>query len=506
VKIAFRADAGPLIGSGHLARCITLATALADVGAEITFFCRHLPPSLEFQLQSLGFALHWLNAKDPDLGPLQGYASWLGVSPETDSAETLAALAVQGYWDWLIVDHYALAKSWQTPLRSAVRRICVIDDLADRQHDCDLLLDQNEYADKAERYLDLVPPAAEQLLGANFVLLRAEFSKLHDEVRQRDGSVKNILVFLGGGDAENITGVVLSALEMIDLRGVGVDVVIGAIHPAVSSIVEICVSKGYKCHIQTPNMAHLMAKADLAIGAGGTATWERCALGLPTLALCLAENQEKLLVDASRAGVLHAPTLDARDSAGIARHLSAMIDSVGWRNCLSNRAHSAVDGRGTERVLQRLLMGDLTVREVVAADSANLFAWRNHPAIRSVSRSTGEIAWQDHEKWFLACLADPSRVLLLGMENSRPIGVVRFDCEPTAAEVSIYLVPGESGRGVGRKLLRAAECWLVTNRPAIRSLVATVLNDNSASHGLFRASGYKINITSYEKRVSNERD
>ena len=503
MRVAFRVDASPAIGSGHLMRCLTLAARLASAGCDIAFVCRQLPESLEALVREAGHDCIRLptpadttriaTAGDPP------HAAWLGVSWETDAQESCTALA--GGVDWLVVDHYGIDARWQGRLRDAARRIMVIDDLADRPHDCELLLDQNLYADMTERYAGRVAAHCRLLLGPRHALLRDEFATLRGRIVARDGEVRRLLVFLGGMDADNVTATVLAALEALPTRHFASDVVIGAGHPARGRIEGECSRLGLACHVQTPRMAELMAAADLAIGAGGTATWERCALGLPTLALCLADNQRQLIHDASRAGLLHGPDISATDAAAIARHLAALLDSAGLRRLLSATGMAAVDGRGAARVVRAMGISEIEVRPATAADSASLFAWRNSPEIRAVSRSSTPIPQADHARWLAAVLADPDRPLLIGARAGEPVGVVRFDIDATTAEVSIYLVPGKGGEGLGSALLTAAEAWLGETHPALDTLLAEVLGDNHASHRLFAGCGYALQQTRYRKRI-----
>lgn len=176
-------------------------------------------------------------------------------------------------WDWLVVDHYALDARWESALRASTKQIMVIDDIADRQHDCDVLLDQNFYADMQKRYTGKVSAHCQLLLGPRYALLRDEFRKLREQVKPRNGTVKKILVFFGGVDADNYTGRAIEALAEIGIEGLYVDVVIGAQHSCREQIKSVCAQHGFICHVQTDKMAELMAAADLAIGAGGSATY-----------------------------------------------------------------------------------------------------------------------------------------------------------------------------------------------------------------------------------------
>lgn len=502
MRIAIRVDATVQTGTGHLMRCLSLTTALRMQGATVHFICRPMPEQLAALVQAHGAQLHVLPPADNAAAAEQTppHASWLGTDWESDAQQTIAALNGSD-WDWLIVDHYGIDVQWEQRLRTHVARILVIDDLADRDHDCDMLLDQNLYADQAERYAARVPAGCRQLLGPRYALLRPEFAALRPDVHPRDGEVRRLLVFFGGIDAHNITGVALEALAKPPLRELEVDVIIGAAHPAREAILARCTELGFHCHVQASNMAELMAHADLALGAGGSATWERCSLGLPALALCLADNQRQLLADGARAGLVHAPEIDPADAAAIARELQSLLVNPALRNLLSRTGMAAVDGAGATRVAKALQRVDIELRPATLEDSAALFAWRNHPRIRAASADSRPIAHATHEQWLTATLSNPQRCLLIGEERGQPVGVLRFDLAGERATISIYLVPEQLGSGKGSALLLAAEQWLQDNRPEIKFIEGEVLRDNAPSHRLFIDCGYALTASRYSKRI-----
>jgi RimJ/RimL family protein N-acetyltransferase len=309
------------------------------------------------------------------------------------------------------------------------------------------------------------------------------------------------LVFFGGTDSGNATGAVLSAISRLELRELQVDVVVGSTHPECAGIERICRALNARCHIQTPHMAQLMADADLAIGAGGTATWERCALGLPAMVFCLAENQRQLINDGSRAGLLYASDIDFTDVDSILLHLRALLANSGLRNLISRNCLSMVDGAGVSRVLRAMDGTAIAVRLAVQDDKDDLLAWRNDSAVRAVSRFTELISPEAHARWFESILSDPTRRLLIGSRAGQPVGVVRFDLSGDDAEVSIYLAPSNHGRGEGQALLLAAEHWLTTAHPSVRVIKAEVLGNNIPSHRLFLGNGYVVQATHYIKRI-----
>ncbi len=272
MKVLLRADASVSIGAGHVMRCLTLATALSQQGAECHFVCRQLDGDLRSVITRHGFYLHTLP------GPASDEA--------TDAQHTLALLADD--YQLLVVDHYALAQTYCTALRQRCRHIMVIDDLANRRHDCDLLLDQNLLPDAPQRYSALLPLHCQQLLGPQFALLRPEF---YQPALPRQPL--HILIGFGGSDEHNLTTLAIQALERLKLHAVTADIVIGSGNPWRTAIEQhVARLPNVQLHVQCNYMASLMHRARLMLGAGGASHWERCICNLPGLIVTVAENQQ----------------------------------------------------------------------------------------------------------------------------------------------------------------------------------------------------------------------
>ena len=352
MKVFIRADASTQIGTGHVMRCLTLAGDLKLLGMEVSFISRVLPGDLCDYVESKGFKVYRLNTVENRDGD---YWEWLtenwledarktqeillkqvtdraditniNINEErsglnktfTDPADTTnisSRIAAElfsaagssskaGLSLNLVVDSYALDSKWEKYQRPYVGKLMVLDDLADRPHDCDLLLDQNYYRNMDRRYEGLVSSACKMLLGPQYALLRPEFHQAKKDLRKRDGKVRRILVFFGGSDTTNETKKVLQAIQQLNRPEIAADVVVGATNPHREEIKQICsVMPNTTYHCQVENMAELMAAADLAIGAGGTATWERLYLELPTIAIAVAENQVETLEALGEVGMV----------------------------------------------------------------------------------------------------------------------------------------------------------------------------------------------------------
>lgn len=296
MNVVFRTDASLDIGAGHVMRSLTFAEALREKGAVCRFVCRTHAGNLVDLIRQRGFEVKLLPILTPRRSALsqEGYADSLGADWATDAAQTRACIG-ESVVDWLIVDHYALDARWETRLRSVCRRLMVIDDLADRPHDCDLLLDQNLGRSTAD-YAGLVPAVCTVVAGPKYALLRPEFSSLrsYSLARRATPQFKRLLITMGGVDKDNATGKVLEALKGCPLpEDCHIFVVMGAHAPWIDRVRDEAAEMPWVTEVlvNVRDMARLMADSDLAIGAAGISAWERCCLGLPSLTLVLADNQ-----------------------------------------------------------------------------------------------------------------------------------------------------------------------------------------------------------------------
>ena len=333
-------------------RCLTLARSLVAQQVEVTFACRKMTGFGREAIVKAGCELLELTA--PETGELDdlAHSSWLGVRQREDVAELLARLKSKR--DWIIVDHYGIDERWETAAREACDRLMVIDDLCDRHHECNLLLNQNVTPDGA--YADLVPATALVLAGPRFALLRDEFAALRCNAVVRHAPVRRILVFFGGTDAANLTGMAIKALMPFRSNFDQVTVIVGAEHPSLEEIGRDCGRHNFELHVQTERMAELMVDAQLALGAAGSASWERACLGLPTIMLSAAENQVEIArsLDRLGAGVYCGPigTVSLDDLIDEISQLTNRGDRI---SRMSQKAFDLVDGSGCRRVADQLM-------------------------------------------------------------------------------------------------------------------------------------------------------
>lgn len=362
MKFLFRVDASIKIGTGHLMRCLTLADELARQGHECRFVCREHVGHLGALITSKGYGLTLLpapidNESESDDRNSDNYELWLGVSSQEDARQTHASLS-RFKPDWLVVDHYALDAEWERALVSAVGNIMVIDDLANRPHECSLLLDQNVLDNTiTERYELLTSQDCSLLLGPKYALLRPEYAELAKSLPKRDGVVSRVMIFVGGSDPYHLTERYLRVLTAPQFKHLFVDVVIGKNHPAPTNVENLVEARArIQLYSGLPSLAALMVRADLMLGAGGTTNWERMCLGLNSVVTSIASNQDEInrtLMDKGLIEFLGAATL-LTDKA-VTHTLERVIQNPDINRRRSALMKNVVDGRGTEYVVRKLL-------------------------------------------------------------------------------------------------------------------------------------------------------
>lgn len=500
MKIAIRVDASRAIGTGHVRRMLALAAALRNCGGEVTFIARDLGLDVPAMTRDAGFDCATLPAPDgTDFTGNVPHGAWAQVDPAVDAEQTLAALDPQT--DWVVVDHYAFDAAWHGAIRSGADcRIAVIDDLADRALDADIVVDHNFAPDHGAKYAGRLNAGAKLLGGPRFALLGKAYA---NAARYEPGDeVQSVGIFLGGVDQANIS---LAVLEGVTLAGFDgpVEIVSTSANPHLPALREAAAVRPRTTLItDLPNLATFFARRGVQIGAGGGATWERCCVGAPTLLLVVADNQLAVAPALREAGVVATPDpLQALDPGSIATALKPLLADASLRRNLSERSRELVDGRGATRVALRMLARSLRVVPASIGHAREMFRWRDHPATRAVSRNAAPIVWADHIDWLQRTLADPSRTLMAGMVGDLPVGVIRFDrLDARSAEVSLYLDPALHGLGLGQAMLLAGE------RAAAAGIDvhAEVLEGNDGSAALFDSTGYRrIDATHWIKPAAD---
>lgn len=338
MRVAIRVDASVQIGTGHVMRCLALGDALAARGVDVQFISVSSPGNMESIVRARGFGILQIETND---------------GLETIDAQWTGALLARQDFDWLVVDHYSLGKTWEQAISPVVRKILVIDDLR-RTHHCDMLLDQGFTIDGALAYKGKVPKTTEVLLGPEFALLAADV-RMH--ARRQPDTVRRVLVYFGGSDPDNLTELAVEAFSQPGLDDLELDIVMGLNSAHGASVEELASYRGRaNIHRFHSSLAALMARCELAVGAGGVTALERLAVGLPALVVSVADNQVGGCQALARAGFIeYLGPKGSISTALLTDRAIALRTDIRRLGLMSAGGKKLVDGKGAEKVAERML-------------------------------------------------------------------------------------------------------------------------------------------------------
>jgi len=485
ITVVIRVDASTNIGVGHSARCFALAESLSRQGARVHFVCREIPENYQERFRRNNHPLHMINADH-------------NLSGEEDALATKNILLKLGKIDFLVIDHYGLGQSWEKDLRSFVSKIMVIDDLANREHDCDVLLDQALGREKQD-YQAYVPEHCLLLVGPAYALLSSQYTDARFAAlskRKNKNSVKNILVSMGGADPNNVTEFIIDALESID-EDLNISVVIGP-HMKNQAAFEDK-TKNYPHSIRfvsdVDNLSELIAEADLAIGAGGVSSFERCCLGLPTIMIVVAENQLQNANTLAEVGAVNYLGLWHQiTSTQLQTALKKYLQQPALSQAMTKSAANLCDAYGADRCAAEFFTyaanndAVIRLRPVCREDADIMLQWQTHPSTRKYARTPKSPKNAEHIQWLAEHIDSPDSIFNIILFNEISVGVLRLDRieqENNAFEVSIVISPDYRRQGIAASALKL--CRNIFHNLEFHAEVHT---DNKASHELFIAADY----------------
>ena len=498
MQILVRVDASVLLGAGHAARCLALAIELKRRGHQVVFVMRALPGNLITETRAQSFEV--LALADLPSGTATTQADWIAMAGEVnaqalDAAQTLNALPHR-CWDWVVVDHYAMGVYWHNAVRVITHKLLVVDDQANRPLQCDVFLNQNLGA-SITRYSGLISPDSLGLLGPTWALLRPEFSSpALISGRDQAPSPPRVLVSLGGADAPCYALQILQALADCGVRGGTVKVVAGAANPHALALEQLCRAFGFEFLASTQAMAQLMARSDWAVGAGGVSLLERCSMGLPSIAVSIAQNQQRGVDAAGAYGAVIALNPEIPGFAERLRQaIQVMLTSPEQLKAMSGAGRAICDAKGAARVVDVLQAGALTLSPAKQKDEAAIYNWRNAPQTRRYSGDGQAITREQHHQWLKGVLDNPERRLWIASIASGPVGVLRFDRSPASvdisAEISVYRVPGQQSTGWGKALISRGIQEVQMLWPDLQRIDARISSDNLESLKAFADCGFE---------------
>jgi len=477
-----RADANSKMGTGHVMRCLALAQAWRKhCQGKVVFLSGLEGSALRQKLIGKGFEMIDIQHTHPHPDDLRQVLSTVGSPAEGEI--------------WLALDGYHFDPEYQKAVRGSGTKLLVVDDNAHLPHyHCNLLLNQNLYADALSYTCDA---ETRLLLGTKYAMLREEFLGSRDEHRPVPEQARRILVTMGGADPDNVSGEVRSSLKLVALPDLEVKIVVGAANPHIEELRSGMEDIGFSCELlhAVDDMPSLMHWADLAISAGGSTCWELAYMGVPFLVIILADNQKKNAE--ALAGADAAVNLGWHDSLSeekLAQTLHGVIGSKEQRSILVNNLKRLVDGKGVHRIVMEMVPPSLHLRKVSASDCQLLFRWANDPVVRKASFRPREISWEEHEEWFQGKLGDPSCLFYIVETSDRePVGQVRFDLVGTKAIISASICEQFRGLGMGGGLLRLACEKAITDKGGTMATIeALIKQENTPSQKAFQQAGFEM--------------
>lgn len=346
IEVLIRADAGMGIGFGHLTRCLAIGRHLIGRGASVTVATRAATPGITCRLNEVGAKVIRLPASETN-----GSADapvWTSEAQRADAADVALRSPAEG-WDALIVDHYQLDSAWESEMAPLTNRLIAIDDLANRPHRVDVLVDQNWYGiNDHQRYEGLVDDDTVLLLGPRYAMLHHAYADARERREPVSTPPLSVMVSFGGTDVGQQTSKAVA--ELTKHEDVRTDVVLGTELVLTDRMRELGNHPRVRLHVALPNLVRQLSEVDLVIGAGGTATWERLCMGVPAIVTTVSENQSGVTKALHEAGMTRwlgtaDEVTDADYSRAVAVALSGKLPTL----------LPIVDGHGAGRVAMAVL-------------------------------------------------------------------------------------------------------------------------------------------------------
>lgn len=479
MNVIIRADANTRMGTGHLMRCIALAQALQNQGERTIFLSYIEKDVLRKMICDKGFEV--VSIDNPHPHP-----------DDENQVRNLLAYKGKAQPTWLVLDGYHFDPAYQSALRATGCKVLVIDDVAHQpEYHADILLNQNIHAPNLNYNCS---PDTVRLLGTRYALLRKEFLNWKGTKREIPETARHILVTLGGADPENVTLTVVRALKCLKRGDLKVKIVVGPANPNQENIEKQlnCSLSHFQVLSSATDMPSLMAWADMAVSAAGSTSWELSFMGVPFAVVILADNQEGNAEGLAKAGgAINCGWSHSLSTERLAERLAELIDSRSKRMKLSEIGRQLVDGKGVERVVQRILPVDLCLRNACWDDCELILQWANDPVARTASFHSDPIPWDEHKRWFSSKIQDPSCVFFIATTHvGERIAQVRFEMKDGVAVISASLGREFREYGWGSKIIRQA-CEKLFRERKVECVQALIKNDNVSSLRAFERAGFK---------------
>ncbi len=473
-KVLFRVNSSYKLGSGHISRCISLAEELKS-SSKIYFLCEDLPGNNNNWVLQKGFNL----------------ISFKHMQPK-DDIEIINEISNQDNpFDWLVVDDYKKDISWELLVKNKFKKILVIDDLANRKHHCDYLLDQNYFQNPKSRYISLVPNHCTLLTSTKFCLLKNSFIKREKKEFKLFRKKKKLFICYGASDPNCHSIETIRAINNSKFEYSQVDVFTTKSNQNLILLKKECnLLNNCNLHVDSNQITKYLSEADLAIGAGGTMCWERAYYGIPSIVFGISNNQKIILKELIRDGLAIGESWHPNpDKNTIEKYINIAINNHDLLEGISKRSSCLVDGNGIKRVSRIMNPVELNFRKAMISDCDLILKWRNSIQIRNSSNNKKFIKEKDHRAWFYEKLEDQNCIFLIIEKANIPVGVVRFELCNDEAVISIYKDPDSTEY---LDLIQNSSNWLKANHPKINKIFAEIISGNDRSYNGFINAGFEL--------------
>ncbi|MDP6721588.1 MAG: UDP-2,4-diacetamido-2,4,6-trideoxy-beta-L-altropyranose hydrolase, partial [Pirellulaceae bacterium] len=454
-----RADGSTSIGLGHLIRSLTLLQEFHRRGWRVLLATRCEYPNGIFDIHPIRELL-----TGTEVIPVSGNGDLTQAELSSATGEATA--------DLLIVDHYELDREFESGFADTVNLRLVIDDLADRPHDCEILVDSAP-GRNIDDYQGSVGPDCQILLGGQFSILRPQFAANRARsLARRRSDINKILVAPGATDTSNIAVPILRALSELRRGGYSfaVTVVLSSLAYSCAAVRDILAdTPDWELLVDRNDVAEILIETDLAIGTFGSSCWERACLGVPSIAVVAADNQLTIARDFEASGAAFTITMDENIPSRVSELVTELALEPNGMSGMSASAAVLCDGVGCSRIADAVekLIGEkrlrsdrdtpsLALRPIQVEDCERLFRWQCAPETRRFARNAAPPSWPEHCRWFESRLKDGDSQSMIVEAERTPVGTVRLDPieDGSAQEISIALAPEHFGKGIALATLR----------------------------------------------------
>jgi len=480
--LIIRADSTHQIGTGHIMRCIALGQAWKDQGGRVTFlsYCESIV--LQQIIRDEGFELVAVEKPHPEASDLVQLERYLQQCDKVSGKI------------WIVLDGYHFTLDYQMGIRNTGCRLLVIDDYNHLpEYHADIMLNQNIGAEQL--YYNCNSDCV-KLLGCNYAMLRRDFLQYKNIERKVHQKAKNILVTMGGADADNTTLKVINALKILNDPELNIRVIIGPSNPNRHSLETSIKGLESKISFVSPSpdqMPELMTWAETAITAGGSTCWELCFMQVPMLVVIAEENQKRVGLGLDKNGM--AKCLGWHNELtpdNFAIEINKIINASEVRYQRLEKAKVSIDGKGLRRILRQLFVGKLSLRSVTINDCEQLWNWVNDALVRENSFSSELITWDEHKNWFEKVINDSfSSLYIAESERTEAVGQIRFDVVDNVADIDYFISSFYRGIGVGKYLVQEGILKLKKDYNGALIFQGRVKPQNLVSNRIFEKLGFE---------------